>query len=81
MATRNTLNDLNNHLFAQLERLSDETIKGDDLKEEFDRSKAVTEVAKNIINNAALALQAEKFVDDRMDASRSMPVMLEQSNE
>lgn len=76
--TRNTLNDLNNHLFAQLERLSDESIKGDNLKEEFERSKAVTDIAKNIINNASLALQAEKFVDSRLDADRKMPVMLEQ---
>lgn len=75
--TRNTLNDLNNHLFAQLERLSDESVKGEELGEEILRSKAVTEVAKNIINNANLALQAEKFADDRLDADRNMPKMLE----
>lgn len=28
---QNTLTDLNNHLFAQLERLSDEDLKGDSL--------------------------------------------------
>lgn len=40
--TKNTLNDLNNHLFAQLERLGEEELKGDELKEELERSKAIS---------------------------------------
>ena len=32
---QNTLGDLNNHLFAELERLSDEELKGDELKDEM----------------------------------------------
>lgn len=74
---KNTLNDLNNHLFAQLERLSDENLKGEELKEELNRSKAVSDVAKNIVSNGNLILQAHKFQDDRMDAEAKLPEILE----
>lgn len=75
--TKNTLNDLNNHLFAQLERLSDEDLKGEELQEELNRSKAVSDVAKNIVSNGNLILQAHKFKDERMDANNHLPEMLE----
>ncbi|MCH4482663.1 MULTISPECIES: hypothetical protein [Staphylococcus] len=74
---KNTLNDLNNHLFAQLERLSDEDLKGEELQEELNRSKAVSDVAKNIVSNGNLILQAHKFKDERMDANNHLPEMLE----
>lgn len=74
---KNTLGDLNNHLFAQLERLGDEDLKGDKLAEEINRGKAISEVAKNIISNGNLVLQAKKMMDDRMDADAKLPPMLE----
>ena len=51
---KNTLIDLNNHLFAQLERLSDEELKGEALSEEIDRAKSIAVIAKTIIDNGSL---------------------------
>lgn len=57
---KNSLSDLNNHLFAQMERLSDESLKGDELQEEISRAKAVTGISTQIISNARLVLDAEE---------------------
>ena len=73
---RNTLGDLNLHLFAQLERLSDEELSAEDLKREVLRSRAITSVAKEIIANADIVLQAKKFSTEYMQ-DEEMPKMLE----
>lgn len=54
--------DLNNHLFEQLERLNDEELKGEDLKEEIERSKAIADISKQIIENNQLVLESQKFI-------------------
>lgn len=74
---RNTLGDLNNHLFEQLERLNDEELQGEGLSEEINRSKAITDIASKIISNGDLVLKAQMLHSDRMDASVSKPRMLE----
>lgn len=74
---RNTLGDLNNHLFEQLERLNDESLKGEELKEEITRAKTITSVAAQIIANGSLVLEAKKMIDDRGNVEVALPKMLE----
>ena len=75
---KNTLGDLNNHLFAQLERLSDEGLTGEKLEEEINRAKSVSSIATQIIQNGNLALQAEKFKAETLGRSKiELPKMLE----
>jgi len=71
--TKNKLVDLNNHLFAQLERLSDEDTVGDKLAEEIERSRAIGNVARHIIDNGKLALDAQKALGETV---RNLPPML-----
>lgn len=61
---KNKLIDLNNHLFAEIERLSDEDLKGDELAQEITRAKAVSNVATQIINNGQLALKGQIAIND-----------------
>lgn len=62
--TKNALPDLNDHLFAQIERLGDEDLKDDALEKEIKRSQAVANIAKNIVNGAALQLAALRLRAD-----------------
>jgi len=58
---KNGLIDLNNMLFAQLESLSNDELRGKKLKEEIERSKAIGSIAKDIISTGALVLAAQKL--------------------
>jgi hypothetical protein len=64
---QNKLSDLNNHLFAEIERLGDEELLGEKLTEEINRAHAVTTVAGQIINNASLILKARIAIDNAKD--------------
>ena len=80
---KNTLSDLNNHLFAQLERLSDEDLDEEEVKKEVARSKAIISVAKVIVDNGKLALDTMKHMDEygyNSEGTRKVPAMLEVKN-
>lgn len=71
----NTLMDLNNHLFEQINRLSGSSKEG--LVQEVERSKAIGLIAKNIIDNAKLALEAQKELGGNI---KSLPSMIREDN-
>ena len=61
---KNTISDLNNYLFEQLERLQDDELDEAGLEKEIRRGEAVQKVAETIISNGNLALRAMKLLDD-----------------
>ena len=61
---KNKLIDLNNHLFEQMERLNDDDLTDEQLKKEVSRARAMEGLATNIIDNAKLALESQKFIQE-----------------
>ena len=59
---KNKLIDLNNHLFAQLERLNEDSLTNAQLTFEVERAKAMSMISKAIIDNASLRVEASKAV-------------------
>ena len=74
--TKNKLTDLNNLLFEQVERLNDDDLKGDDLKEALAKANCITRISQNIIQNANTILRAAELADNRMDLDNKAPELL-----
>ena len=74
---KNKLSDLNNHLFAQLERLSEEGLTAEAITQEVERAEAMVRVSDTIIRNADLQLKAVKVLADHGDRFKPMLPMLE----
>ena len=77
MKTRNTLNNLNNILFAQLEKLAEDDLIGEELEQELKRSDRMNSVADKIIANARLMLDAQKLVYESGKEIEKLPRILE----
>ena len=61
---KNTLGDLNNHLFAQLEKLGDDDLTGEELESELKRTDAICDISEQIIKNGELQYKAMKHMDE-----------------
>ena len=64
---KNKLSDLNDHLFAQLERLNDETISAEDMKTEVDKAKAMEGIAKMVIETNKIEVDKAKLLLEAFD--------------
>ena len=69
---KNRLSDLNNQLFAQMERLGDEDLDAEGIKREARRTRAVVAIADQIVANADLQLKAAKIYAEHGDKVLSL---------
>jgi ribosomal protein L17 len=58
---KNKLTDLNNHLFAQLERLANEDLTSEQIADEVKRAEAIVSIADQITENAKTQLVAARL--------------------
>ncbi len=72
---KNKLTNLNDYLFAQLERLDDEELDDEELEKAIKRGKAFAETAAQIIAGGDLQLKAMKAAHD-MGMDARMPDIL-----
>ena len=77
---KNKLTDLNNHLFAQLERLSDD-MDAEQVETEVKRTEAMVSVADQIVRNADLMIKAATLFANHGDRVLPMLPMVGKANE
>lgn len=70
---RNKQIDLDNHLFAQLERLDDEELSGEELEREISRARAISSIAAQINASRSNSLKAARFMDEACGSHPSLP--------
>lgn len=73
---KNKLSDLNNHLFAQLERLSEEGLTAEQIDSETKRGDSIVRIADQVLRMADLQLKAVKVLADHGDRFREQLPML-----
>lgn len=59
---KNKITDLNNHLFAQLERLGEEDLSAEQIERECQRAEAIVAVSEQVIRSAAMSIKAAELI-------------------
>lgn len=77
MKTHNTLDDLNNHLFSEMERLNNDTLEGESLEQELRRADGISKIATQIIGNARTILSVQVAYQNNESADPTMPRVLQ----
>lgn len=65
---RNKIADLKNHLFAQLERLNDESITPEEMKAEIEKAGAMEGISKQIIESEKLQIDTANLMFKFLEA-------------
>lgn len=76
MGVMNKQSDLDNHLFAELERLGDEDLEGEALKAEIARAKSIAGIAAQINQSRSLQVEVAKFQDSANAVHPELPESL-----
>lgn len=76
---KNTLTDLNNYLFEQLERINDDSLDPEQLERELRKTDSIVKVSEKIIQNGELAFKTMQHMDQYgyNSQARCVPPMLD----
>lgn len=61
---KNKISDLRNHMFAAIERLSNEDLSQEDIKKEIARSQAIADVGKVVVESVKIELLYAKMTNN-----------------
>jgi hypothetical protein len=73
---KNKSSDLHNHLFAELERLGNEELKGEALQAEIGRAAAISKIASQTIANGQLVLNAIALASEMQNLEQTPSLKL-----
>lgn len=73
---KNKLSDLNDILFAQLERLAADDLPADQIEQELQRTSSVVQLADRIVDTARLQLDGAKFIAATGGSVKQLPASL-----
>lgn len=61
---KNTLTDLNNYLFEQIERINDDSLTTEELERELRKTDSIVKLSEKIIDNGELAFKTMQHMDN-----------------